>query len=68
MSQSTYSVHGMTCSHCAGSVTEEISRLDGVREVNVDVATGNVTVTSDRPLPENEVRDAVTEAGYQLTS
>ena len=68
MSQTTYTVQGMTCSHCASSVTEEISRLQGVHGVDVDVAAGEVTVTSDRPLGGDEVRDAVTEAGYQLVS
>ncbi|MEV4319695.1 heavy metal-associated domain-containing protein [Actinocrispum sp. NPDC049592] len=62
----TYTVTGMTCGHCAGSVSDEIQRLDGVREVRVDLATGQVTVTSDRDLPEHEVREAVSEAGYQL--
>ncbi len=66
MSQSTYSVQGMTCSHCASSVTEEVGKLKGVRDVDVNVAAGTVTVTSDRPLAEDEIRGAVTEAGYQL--
>jgi copper chaperone CopZ len=66
MAKSTYTVTGMTCGHCASSVTEEISELDGVRGVDVDVATGRVTVTSDRPLAEDDVRGAVIEAGYQL--
>lgn len=68
MSQSTYNVAGMTCGHCANAVTEEVGKLDGVRGVDVDVAAGKVTVTSDRPLAEDEVRDAVTEAGYELVS
>ncbi|CAM3368192.1 heavy-metal-associated domain-containing protein [Kibdelosporangium persicum] len=66
MSQSTYTVTGMTCGHCVSSVTEEVSQIDGVQDVQVDLATGKVTVTSDRNLTEDEVRAAVTEAGYQL--
>ncbi len=66
MSESTYTVRGMTCGHCAASVTEELGAIDGVRTVDVDVATGRVTVTSDRPLDDDEIRAAVTEAGYQL--
>jgi copper ion binding protein len=66
MSQSTYTVQGMTCDHCAGSVTEEVGRIDGVQDVKVDLATGAVTVTSDREVTSDEVRTAVTEAGYQL--
>ena len=68
MSQSTYTVQGMTCGHCASSVTEEVSRIDGVQQVDVDVDAGKVTVTSERALAEDEVREAVTEAGYQLVS
>jgi copper chaperone len=66
MSESTYTVTGMTCGHCVSSVTEEVSQIDGVRDVEIDLATGQVTVTSDRDLAEDEVREAVTEAGYQL--
>jgi copper chaperone len=68
MSESTYTVTGMTCGHCASSVTEEVSLINGVQDVQVDLSTGHVTVTSDRDLSQDEVRLAVTEAGYQLAS
>jgi len=67
----TYSVTGMTCSHCVAAVTEEVSRLAGVSAVDVDLNAGGdsrVTVTSAEPLPVNAVRDAVDEAGYSLAS
>lgn len=66
MNESTYTVTGMTCSHCADSVTEEISGIAGVRKVDVDVASGRVTVFSDSPLTTADVSAAVTEAGYEL--
>ncbi len=66
MSETTYTVTGMTCEHCVRSVTEEISEIDGVRDVVVDLPTGAVTVTSARPLDDSDVRAAVEEAGYQL--
>jgi copper chaperone CopZ len=62
----TYAVTGMTCGHCAAAVTGELTQLPGVREVSVDLATGAVTVTSDAPLPLDEVVTAVDEAGYAL--
>jgi copper chaperone len=68
MSESSYTVTGMTCEHCAAAVTEEITALAGVRQVDVDVATGHVTVTSDNPLAMENVRAAVTEAGYELVT
>ena len=53
------SVTGMTCSHCIAAVIEEVSRLDGVSAVDVDLNTGGdsrVTVTSAAPLPVDAVR------------
>jgi len=66
MTTSTYTVTGMTCGHCAASVTEEISGLAGVEDVDVVVETGAVTVTSTAPLDHAAVQAAVEEAGYAL--
>ncbi|MCC5578091.1 MULTISPECIES: heavy-metal-associated domain-containing protein [Microtetraspora] len=68
MSVSTYTVTGMTCGHCVGTVTSEIGRVAGVTAVDVQLATGTVTVTSDGPLDDALVRDAVEEAGYELAA
>ena len=62
----TYTVTGMTCSHCVQAVTTELSALPGVEDVQIDLATGGVTVTSAAPLADNDVREAVDEAGYEL--
>jgi copper chaperone len=66
MTTATYTVTGMTCGHCANAVTEELTRLDGVRDVRVDLASGRVAVDSEQPLADDAVRAAVDEAGYQL--
>ena len=63
---STYTVSGMTCSHCVQAVTSEISELPGVDTVQVDLSTGAVTVISAAPLSADAVRAAVDEAGYEL--
>jgi copper chaperone len=68
MTEKTYTVTGMTCDHCVRSVTEEVSALDGVARVSVDLPTGKVTVASDKEVGVAEVRAAVEEAGYQLTA
>lgn len=65
----TYVVSGMTCGHCVAAVTEELSALDGVRAVVIDLVEGgdsSVQVTSDAPLDLAGVRSAVDEAGYAL--
>ncbi len=66
-----YLVEGMTCSHCVASVTEEVSALEGVERVSVDLQAGGasrVTVVSDRVVAVDQIRDAVTEAGYTLVA
>ena len=68
MDRHTYTVTGMTCAHCARSVIEEITGIDGVTNVVVDFETGAVDVTSDRPLDDARVRAAVEEAGYALVA
>jgi copper chaperone len=66
MSTQTFTVTGMTCGHCVASVTEEVSEIAGVENVDIDLATGSVTITSTTPLEDDAVRVAVEEAGYTL--
>jgi copper chaperone CopZ len=62
----TFTVTGMTCAHCQRAVTQEISGVDGVETVAVDLAAGTVTVTARRPVDRSEIASAVDEAGYAL--
>jgi copper chaperone len=66
VSTATYTVVGMTCGHCVNAVTDEVSQLPGVTGVDVDLASGDLTVTSDAPVGEDTVRAAVEEAGYEV--
>ncbi len=68
MVTATYRVEGMTCEHCVRAVTSELSAIDGVRDVGVDLDSGTATVTSDAPLDRAAVEAAVDEAGYRLAS
>ena len=64
----TFTVAGMTCGHCQRAVTEEISAVDGVETVSVDLTTGTVTVTADRAVDRADIAAAVDEAGYSVLS
>lgn len=66
MPTKTYTVTGMTCGHCVNSVTTEVRQISGVTDVQVDLATGAVAVTSDQPVDDAAVRAAVDEAGYEV--
>ena len=63
----TYSVSGMTCSHCVLSVREEVSELAGVETVDVDLDSGRLTVTGEG-FTDEAVGGAVADAGYEVVS
>jgi copper chaperone len=68
MSTFTVTVTGMTCGHCASSVREEVGSIPGVTAVDVDLASGNVTIDSERQVEADAIKSAVESAGYQLAS
>lgn len=72
MTSQTYGVTGLTCGHCVQAVTSELSGLDGVSDVTIDLVPGDtsaVMVTSAGPLYREAVAAALDEAGdYHLAS
>lgn len=66
MTTTTYTVTGMTCDHCVRSVTEEVSKIEGVTGVDVELASGKVTVSSEQPVAEDAFRAAIDEAGFEV--
>ena len=67
MTTRTYTVTGMTCSHCVLSVHEEVAEIDGVTAVDVDLVTGRLAVTGG-DFSDDAVRTAVADAGYEVVS
>jgi copper chaperone CopZ len=61
-----FSVAGMTCAHCAASVSDELSELDNVTDVAVNLTTGAVTITSAGELSRPHVAAALAHAGHRL--
>jgi copper chaperone len=68
MSAVTVTVTGMTCGHCAASVREEVGSIPGVSAVDVDLASGQVTIDIERQVEVDAIKTAVEEAGYQMAS
>lgn len=69
MTTTTYTVAGMTCGHCVSAVTDELSALPGVTNVDVDLVKGGesaVHITSEAALDRGAVEAAIDEAGYEL--
>ena len=66
--EKTLKIEGMTCGHCAMSVTKELSKLPGAADVKVDFAAASAQVTVDESVTEADIAAAVDEAGYKLVS
>lgn len=60
-------VTGMSCQHCVMSVKKSVGNLAGVKNVDVDLESGLVTVTHDpeNPTPE-KIKETIRDAGYDL--
>jgi copper chaperone len=72
MSTQTFPITGLTCGHCVGAITSELSVLAGVANVQIDLVvdgTSTLRVTTDKELTDDEVASALDEAGeYKLAS
>jgi copper chaperone len=64
MSTSAFTVTGMTCNGCANKVKGELGKVEGVSGVEIELATGRVTVTS-QDVEDARIIDAVEELGYE---
>ena len=60
----SYTVPGMSCGHCKQAVTEEVSKVQGVVQVEVDLDTKLVLVHG-KGLDDSALRAAIDEAGYE---
>jgi len=67
MAEKSYTVVGMTCDHCARSVREEFSEITGVETVDVDLASGRLSIRGE-DVSGAAVRNAVADAGYEVAA
>ena len=65
MTTTTFLVPGMTCGHCQGAVTDELSKINGVTAVDVDLDTKKVSFESDAAVEWQTIVDAIDEAGFE---
>lgn len=61
-------VKGMSCQHCVMSVTKALSQLEGIKNIQVDLAKGEVRFDNLKEVASNRIEKAITDAGYEVTS
>jgi copper chaperone CopZ len=58
----------MTCGHCKGAVTDELSKINGITNIDVDLDTKKVTIESEAVVEWQVIVDAVDEAGFEAVA
>ena len=60
-------VKGMSCQHCVMSVTKALGQLDGIKNVQVDLAKGEVRFDNTKEVASNRIEKVIEDAGYQMS-
>jgi copper ion binding protein len=63
-----YRVPDISCDHCVNAIIKELSKIEGVRNVDVNLAEKVVKVEADDSVADDELREGIQEAGYDITS
>jgi copper chaperone len=68
LGETTYRVPDVSCEHCVGAITQELTKLPGVARVDVDLATKQVRVDHDATVSDAQLREGINEAGYDIAA
>lgn len=68
MTEKTYSVPDVSCEHCVAAVNRELRKIDGVRDVLVDLDGKTVTVRMEDAVTDQQIIDGLDEAGYDVVT
>jgi copper chaperone len=63
---SALKVKGMSCNHCVMSVTKALDKLDGIKNVKVDLQKGEVSFDNTKVIGSEKVEKAITDAGFEV--
>jgi len=63
---SVLKVKGMSCQHCVMSVTKALTQLEGIKNVQVDLAKGEVRFNNTKNITSDQIQKAITDAGYEV--
>lgn len=66
MAERVYNVPDVSCEHCVSAITKELTQIDGVQNVQVDLETKQVTVVADDSVAEQQIREGIDEAGFDI--
>ncbi len=62
----TIKIKGMSCQHCVRAVKKALEEIDGISDVEVDLAKGQASFQENRPIEDNLLREKIKIAGYEI--
>jgi len=65
---SVLKVKGMSCQHCVMSVTKALNQLDGIKNIQIDLAKGEVRFDNTKSVASDRIQKAITDAGYEAVA
>ena len=68
MSETIVKITGMTCGHCEGRVSAELSKIDGISDVKASAGDAQAVITSSGALDADAISRAVIAAGYRVSA
>ncbi|MFW6279113.1 MAG: heavy-metal-associated domain-containing protein [Bacillota bacterium] len=67
MNKKTIAVGGMSCEHCVATIKEKLNSLTGIKNVNIDLDSGQVEVSYDSSdINLEEIEQGIKDAGYEV--
>jgi copper chaperone CopZ len=66
--EKVYTVPGVSCGHCVKAITDELTRIPGIEQVDVDLATKHVTVRHNDNVTDAQIQTGIEEAGYDIAA
>ncbi len=64
----TMIIEGMMCAHCTGRVQKALEGIEGVESVSMSLEEKSASLTLSAPVSDEALKNAVTEAGYEVTA
>jgi copper chaperone len=61
-------IKGMSCQHCVISVTKALEKLEGIKNIDVDLKNGEVRFENKKSVTSERIEKAIEEAGYEVVS
>ena len=59
-------IKGMSCNHCVMAVTKALEEIEGIKDVQVDLSSGEATYGEVKAIDENVVKEKIKQAGYEV--